>query len=213
MNAQTFSISSQGQARWWQRSRFFDSPCSPVQRGIHRLVWPRRQVVNRHWPAVQLEEQRRVAGVMALHVHEARMEVCRPVEQGQERTIGPQSDCGNCQRPQAKQGKLVCADVVGIGQPRRPGNICTIISAWRIPPLATARTGNAIKKTSAEKRMPLSVIRTAKRCYSTAVRTRGCLHRSVARSNEGHFSASPLSVARIPSRYTTPYRETQETTQ
>lgn len=213
MDAQTYTIRSQGQTGRGRRSRSIDPALCSGQRGLSGPVRHCYQAPARSCAPVQPKKQRVLAGVIPLHVHETGMVICRPVDQSQKGTAGTRLDCGNRQGSQAQQGKLVCLDMDGAGFHRRAGNISAVISAWSLPSLGAAATGKCGAKIVGEKRIPLTVPRSAKPRYWTVPRSREYLNRTVPRSNEATFPIFPWTVPRSPSSNTTTYRESMEATQ
>lgn len=144
MNGKTFCKDNQAKTRWGKWCLSIGATLRFEQPGLYHPTPKGRKAAVRPCNAIQPTQQRRIAGLMALHEREARLDFCRPTQQGKSRADRTLPDSRDRKGPQAKQGKLVRPDMAGARQHHRVGNIRASMAAWQLCKMGTASTKNAV---------------------------------------------------------------------
>lgn len=213
-HGETFTEKHQAEARWCQWSGIAGASRRFKQRGLYHPITAGNKTALRRCYAVQPQQQRSAAGLMAVHEREAWLDFIGSTQQGQGRVDRPLPAGANSSGDAPQQGKLVWPDLVRTRQYYRAGSIGTGMAERVLCSLESTSKGKSKEETTAsgnaagvlpeQEKTLLSVQRINRPPYISVHRIKKPLCLSVHRTYRGCFMGFSLSVHRTPSSNTTP---------
>lgn len=213
----------QAEAGWRWRCDPRHSPLRPKQRSVPNPKRESRKAPLRRCHAIQHQQQRRIAGLLALHEGKKGLDLKRCPEQGQKGAYRSCLDGRDREGAASKQSELVWLDLVCIGRHSRTRNRDQLLAERGIFAMAAggiaeiraysspcSHKGGLLRSATVEAKQCLSVHRISNTSYISDSRIRKVIHLSVHRIYEGQFTPPALSVHRTPTSNTTPTSESDE---